>query len=263
MFIQPKPNIAKGELLLAAVAASLLIAFPGTVEAKRHGAFDGTARISKGSVLRIHNDRGDIVIREGSGDVVQVHAEVHDITDRGGLSGRYTAAEVIAYLERKPPIEQEDKEVRVGYMLDEDFHLGVEINYVINVPAWVTLEINAKHGNLEIHEVGDDIKLDKSSGSVLIQEPRGKLKVITSEGNLQVLGMPHAEWSLKSVIGDVEVIVPAGLSFELNAESSDGRLNCEFPLGEHKQGRFDGSINGGGQKIHIRTEHGAVTVRQR
>ncbi len=191
-----------------------------------------------------------------------MRADVRDCTDQGDLPGRYTPAEIIAYLERKPPIEQKEKEVRIGSMLDDDFHLGIEINYEIIAPAWVYLEIDAEYGDLEVQEVGERIEVDKNSGSVRIQEPRGKLTASINDGSLQVLGTPREEWSLKSTVGGVEVVVPKGQGFELDAQSSEGSLNSDVPLGEHKPGRFEGAINGGGPRIHLRSERGTVAIRQ-
>lgn len=248
--------------LLTAVGILVSIGFSAPVEAKRSGSFAGTARISKGNVLRIHCRRGNIVIRSGAGDVIQVRAQILDSSDRGDLPGRYTPAEIIAYLERKPPIEQKEKEVLIGSMLDDDFHLGVELNYEIVAPAWVDLKIDAEYGNLEVHKVGERIQVDKNSGSVRIQEPRGRLAATLHDGNLQVLGTPREEWSLESKVGGVEVVVPKGLGFELDAKSPEGRLHSDVPLGEHKPGRFEGAVNGGGPRIHLRSESGTVAIRQ-
>lgn len=257
-------NANRGRIELVATALGILISIGwcGRVEAKRKGVFTGTASVSEGSVLRIENRRGNIVIRSGAESFVQVRAEVRDCTDQGDLPGRYTPAEIIVYLERRPPIEQKGKEVIIGEMLDDDFHLGVEIDYEIIAPPWVDLKIEAQYGDLEVRKVGEQIEVDKNSGSVRIQEPGGKLKAAINDGSLQVLGTPREEWSLKSTIGGVEVVVPKGQGFELDAKSSEGRLESDVPLGEHKPGQFEGAINGGGPRIRLRSERGTVVIRQ-
>jgi hypothetical protein len=263
VFRRRKSCGARIRLLPAAVGVFISIALCGPVEAKRNGAFAGTANVTRGSVLRLENRRGRIVIRSGTEAVVRVRAEVRDCTDQGDLPGRYTPAEIIAYLERKPPIEQNEKEVRIGFMLDADFHLGVEIDYEIVAPAWVDLEIDAKYGDLDVQMVGERIEVDKDSGSVRIREPRGKLRARINDGSLQVLGTPREEWSLRSTAGGVEVVVPAGLGFELDAKTAEGRLDADVPLGEHKPGRFEGAIHGGGPRIQLRSERGTLAIRQR
>lgn len=249
--------------LVVVLAMTALAAIPFVADAKRNGSFSGTANLGKEGVLRIQNRRGDILIRRGADSVIQVHAQIMDSSSHGDTPGRYTAAEIILYLERRPPIQQKDDDVLIGSMVDEDFHLGVEINYDIVVPAWASLDIETAHGKLEIQEVGQRIEVQKESGPVLVWEPEGLLKVKSQQSQVQVVGTPRADWSVESKLGAVKVFVPQELGFELDAESKAGQLESIFPLGEHKPGRFEGVINGGGPRLHLRSEGGAIGVHQR
>jgi hypothetical protein len=240
-----------------------LIACPRSADAKRNGMFSASATITQDTRVHVHVRRGDVVVRAGTGSIVQVTAQVRDCSDQGDLPGRYTPAEIIAYLERTPPIEQDGKDLRIGAMLHEDFHLGVEIDYEIVMPPWVDLDIDAEHGKLDVVDVGQRIHVDKSSGATVIQEPSGRLQVDCGEGSLQVFGTPRDEWSLQSTVGKVEVIVPGNLGFELDAETKQGTFESEIPLVVEKPGRYDGAVNGGGPKIHIRSEQGPIIIWQK
>jgi len=262
MRVRLHPDRFPVAVLVAAMLAATGMGIPRPAVAKGNGSFSGGASLTQGSVLRIENRRGDIVIRQGTGNVVQVSGRVRDTSDQGDLSGRYTPAEIIVYLERRPPIVQDGNTLHIGAMLDEDFHLGVAIDYDIVAPSWVVLEIEAELGTLEIHGVGQRISIERSSGTTRVQEPPGRLDLKSKDGPLQVIGTPREEWSLKSTAGNVDVFVPDGPGFAFDAESKAGTLASEFPLGEHKPGRFDGALNGGGARIHIRTESGIITLRR-
>jgi len=257
-----RPGFARWWLVHAGFLM-LLIATPGSSVAKRNGTFSGGASITQETVLHIENRRGDIVVRSGTGNVVQVTAYMRDSSEQGDVAGRYTAAEIIAYLERKPPIVQDGNELRVGAMIDKDFHLGVDISYDIVAPPWARLEIQSEHGTLQIHGVGQSIEVHKTSGQVSIQEPGGRMQVKCGDSPVQVFGTPRAEWTLESKFGNVDVVVPQDLAFELDAESGVGRLQSEFPLGEHEPGRFKGLLHGEGPRVQVRTEQGAIAIWQR
>jgi hypothetical protein len=61
--------------------------------------------------------------------------------------------------------------------------------------------------------------------------------------------------------GDVNVTLPNGTKFNLNAETSDGDTHSDF-AGVNSDGRgiLSGTVNGGGVPVRINTSHGDVNV---
>jgi DUF4097 and DUF4098 domain-containing protein YvlB len=120
-------------------------------------------------------------------------------------------------------------------------------------------------GSIEVTQTaGGDVEASSSSGSVKVRGVQGGVRASTTSGSLAIEGQLEREWRLSSSSGHVTVSVPANQGFELDANSSSGRINVDFPItvsgtiGKHA---LRGSARGGGPLLHVRTSSGGITIQ--
>ena len=92
----------------------------------------------------------------------------------------------------------------------------------------------------------------------------GGLRASTTSGSLAIQGQPARDWRLSSSSGHVTVSVPSSQGFELDANSSSGRIDVDFPItvsGTIGRHALRGSARGGGPLLHVRTSSGGITIQ--
>ena len=120
-------------------------------------------------------------------------------------------------------------------------------------------------GSIEITQTGGgDVEASSSSGSIKVRGVQGGVRASTTSGSLAIEGQMARDWRLSSSSGHVTVNVPASQGFELDASSSSGRINTDFPItvsgtiGKHA---LRGAARGGGPLLHVRTSSGGISIQ--
>jgi hypothetical protein len=64
--------------------------------------------------------------------------------------------------------------------------------------------------------------------------------------------------------GDIELALPRGTAGNVEASTSGGEIKSSLPVTASviKEGRLEGSLNGGGALIRARTSGGNISLRQ-
>jgi len=128
-----------------------------------------------------------------------------------------------------------------------------------------SMNARTSSGSIDLAQTASgDVDASSSSGSVRLRGVRGGLRASTSSGALNVEGQVARDWHLSSSSGHVTVSVPASQGFDLDANSSSGRIDVGFPItvsgtiGKHA---LRGSARGGGPLVQVRTTSGGISVR--
>jgi DUF4097 and DUF4098 domain-containing protein YvlB len=139
----------------------------------------------------------------------------------------------------------------------------VHVN-TMNGPVTLT---NINNGHVEITSVGGDVNLNSVTGPfVEVMSAKGR---INYSGDFGYTG----NYKLTSHSGDIEAVVPAYASFDVNAKSVRGDVVNDFPLtGRHQpdspsafqRGRsFVGSAGKAASSVIIRTFSGKIRLKKR
>jgi len=139
----------------------------------------------------------------------------------------------------------------------------VHVN-TMNGPVTLT---NINNGHVEIMSVAGDVNLNSVTGPfVEVMSAKGR---INYSGDFGYTG----NYKLTSHTGDIEAIVPAYASFDVNAKSVRGDVVNDFPLTDrHQQGSpsalqrgrsFVGSAGKAASSVIIRTFSGKIRLRKR
>jgi DUF4097 and DUF4098 domain-containing protein YvlB len=139
----------------------------------------------------------------------------------------------------------------------------VHIN-TLNGPVTLT---NINNGHVEITSVGGDINMNSVTGPfVEVTSAKGR---INYSGDFGYTG----NYKLTSHTGDIEAVVPAYASFDVNARSVRGDVVNDFPMNSGHQpespsafqrGRsFVGSAGKAASSVMIRTFSGKIRLKKR
>lgn len=317
--------------ILAAFAALLLLPLPALAVVEGH--FERTLKVTGEPDVSVNTGSGNITVRAGSGDTVEIRARIHARSSMFGLSGE----EKVQRIEQNPPIMQSGSMIRIGKLDDRELRENVSIDYDVVVPARTRLSTetgsgdqnisglqdavraHTGSGNLTISNIsaevraesgsgdldlsnltgrmyvstgsgnirtsrvagafvgssgsGDihldeaaagEVKLETGSGNVEARGVNGTLDVSTGSGDVSIEGQQRGDWRLSAGSGNIRIRMAGEPSFDLDAETSSGDINVDFPitmqgsLGKH---RIEGRVRNGGQLLRVHTGSGDIEVR--
>ncbi len=147
------------------------------------------------------------------------------------------------------------------------------------------LNIHTSGGGIDVSGGSGSLDGHTSGGSVTVKAFRGDAHVGTSGGGLtieNVLGQVAASTSGDSVSGvlpsplsgdvklstssgGVTVAVPADAAFDLDAATSAGRVSSDLPvtmMGKAARHHLEGTINGGGKSVILRSSAGSIRLKK-
>lgn len=248
--------------------------------------------------LELHNLSGDIRIRAEDTQAGHAKARVRIHTRRKGTLVD-TYAETLLTSENGP-----DGLVRlVGEPSERPQDLEVQIQYEISVPNGCTLDVNNLNGNVTIDGKTGDIKVRCKNADIGVDGPEGYVDLETLNGRLRVYdasrgarlmttngsvyahmrgGMLQAGTTngaivahlldpnvggctLKNTNGGITVTVDESVGADLEAQTTDGRIDCDVPLQNEQEDpglprRTCGRIGGGGRELVVHSINGNIHI---
>ena len=119
-------------------------------------------------------------------------------------------------------------------------------------------------GSIDIAQTGSGhVEASSSSGSVRLRGVRGGLNASTSSGGLTIHGELAGDWRISASSGSVNINLPQNQGFELDANSSSGSIEVDFPVtvtGKVGRRTLRGTAQGGGPMLHVRTSSGGISI---
>jgi predicted membrane protein len=156
---------------------------------------------------------------------------------------------------------------------------GGDINSENNI-GFIKAETSG--GDVEIKNHKGNVKIETSGGDIKIQT-FGNVNCSTSGGDIDLIvenGSVHAEtsggdvslkyWGSNKGIfcetsgGDITCVLPDDFKADAKFETLGGSINLDFPNANTRKishSKFEGSLNGGGEKIKCSTSGGDIEVR--
>lgn len=152
------------------------------------------------------------------------------------------------------------------------------------------IEIGESRGSVQAETMGGGISVDGSGGPVKVETMGGSIEVKKADGYIEAkttggsisaeLAIADSEvdthCTLETSGGDVTIYLPAGLQATIDAEvriegrvRRDYEIRADFPLeieGAERGSRrltAQGTLNGGGDLIKLRTTNGDIAIKKR
>lgn len=280
---------------LVALLPVALVAQERSEQVMYEGEFD----VRSGGSLTVDLADMDVTVQEGSGSVatVRVFASARDmawgreIYDRsqfeaGASGGNLTLTAV------NPRIQREEwergnwvslrAEVTVPGRYDLDLHTGdgdIRVGSFegefrarsgdgdVRVDALVgsRIEIRTADGDVSAESLdASEIVLHTSDGDLRSDRVNGALTAESSDGDIRFGIQGFEGLSVRTGDGDVMLSVDPSIAADVFIEAEDVDMSRDFSVsGRLRDRNVEGSINGGGPDLRVRTGDGSVTIRSR
>ena len=244
--------------------AGLLLAHPGRAQEYRTKLPGKDLKIvidMQGSDVTVEGaDGADLVIQGNGFEPAPKRAE--------GLHPLYNTA--VDNTKIGLSVTQQDRTVRIARASRKD------ASYVIRVPRAAAVQYNQtgwSGGNLAVRDVAGDLEVNMKSGDVKLTNVTGPVVAHTVSGDITVRYAPlrPGPSAISTVSGDVDVSLPPATKATLDLRSISGEIYTDFDLSlrpskdnlRHVGGQVvDGSVNGGGTAVSLKSVSGDIFVRK-
>ncbi|MEP7064925.1 MAG: DUF4097 family beta strand repeat-containing protein [Gemmatimonadota bacterium] len=263
---------------LALVAAMALIAF-ATPASAQHDWDDGPAKydssfstkqsIAEGSTIRVDNLNGSINV-EGSNDASTTVTAVKRwrrgdpsmvrILVEPGKNGTTVCA---LWSDEKRCDDNGSRNYHGNRRND------VQVQFTVHVAKGVKVDLNTVNGSLDVSGATASVDAETVNGRVEVATLGGPVSAKTVNGSvratIQHLVKTDEPMVFESVNGSVQLEAPADLSADVDAETTNGGIESDFPLtissgmiGKH----IHGTVGQGGRRVQLHTVNGSVKLRK-
>lgn len=232
-----------------------------TTVALADNTFDKTVNVSAQPDLYVSTGSGNIHIVPGNGNQIHIVGHVH-----AGWSAFGDVNSRVQRIVDNPPIVQNGNTVRVGEMTDHSLFNNISIDYDINVPADVALNLHSGSGDVEVNNAGrflsagsgsgnvrahgihgpanlesgsgelmledaggGDVKAKTGSGNIQIRDFNGALTARSGSGNIEASGHLQGGGSIMTGSGDVRLHLAPDSRFTLEAATGSGDIHVNMP----------------------------------
>jgi DUF4097 and DUF4098 domain-containing protein YvlB len=127
-------------------------------------------------------------------------------------------------------------------------------------------QFNVDKDSLDASELLGPVILKTENKNITLDRIQGSADVSNRNGSVELTHAPPlGPISIQNQHGSVDLGLPAGVGFTLNAQTRNGDMENDFdlsPVGDNDVHTLRGRIGGGGPTVTITTTDGDVTVRK-
>lgn len=145
-------------------------------------------------------------------------------------------------------------------------NMNAQVHYKLMVPAGASLDkIDVVNAGISVTGVKGAVNLDTVNGGIEAEGLAGPGRFDTVNGSIRVsyAAMPaNGRIALDTVNGTCKLVLPADAAFDFDADTVNGRINCDFPITLRDSGKREmhGTVNGGGARVSLESVNGSLTV---
>jgi lia operon protein LiaG len=248
-----------------------LLTLTGLLLAASGQAQDFKTRLTSKAPKIVINMQGNDVVVEGiDGDELIIKGDGYEEPPKRAEGLRPIYNSTVDNTRLGLSVTQDGNTVRISQASRKD------ANYTIRVPRAAAVQFKQAgwqgSGDLVVRDVSGDLEVSMTSGDIRLTNVAGPVVANTVSGDIQVRFAPMRQGpsSISTVSGDVDVSMPTSSKATLKLRSISGEIYTDFDLNlksqdnmQHIGGQVvDGSINGGGNALSLKTVSGDVYVRK-
>ncbi len=239
------------------------------------GSFERTLQVNGPVNLDVNTGSGNIDIRSGTSNQVQIIGRIKAAEWFGGS----TARERVSRLEANPPILQSGNDLRIGHIDDPELRRNLSISYELVVPANTRLqshtgsgnqnvsglqgqvEVGTGSGSLTISDIGDVVRADTGSGNIEIDRAKGSVRAKTGSGSIQASGIAGG---FEGDTGSGNVTLEQTAPGAVRVTTGSGSIELRGVRGSLEAQTGSGSLSAEGDPTgmwKLRTGSGGVRLR--
>ena len=273
-------------LYLSVLAAGL---FSSTVHA---GDYSKSFPVSNRATLHVTTNDGSVRVSAGDAKQVEIHVDyrgyeegktLHIDSHQTGDTIEFTAHADV----RLPSFQLRELHIEVRLPKDSDLTVDTGDGDIKATGLAGNINLNSGDGDLIVSAMSGALRLHTGDGGIEGSELDGQcdatsgdgriklsgrfdvLKAKSGDGTIEVTAARESTmgsgWSVQSGDGEVEVALPSDLRATVDASTGDGRVSSDIPItvsGSLGKSRVQGTLNGGGQSLIIRSGDGSIRLRQ-
>jgi DUF4097 and DUF4098 domain-containing protein YvlB len=248
-----------------------------------NGRADLTIEIPTGAVPTVTAGQGDVTI-EGLGGDANVAAERGDVKidnlaggahvhmSKGDFSAHAVSGE-LSLEGRLDDVSISDVQGRVA--LDGDFfgdtnlaHIAAPVHFhstrtdieVGSIPG----DLSIDSGDLQLNQATGPARISTSAKDVECTGITGDLRVEDGDGDISVGAVPPiGELQIHNRNGAINLTVPQGASFQLQATAKNGSIQSKLNLPVRSAGEGQsvaGQVGAGGPRVELAADHGDIAI---
>jgi hypothetical protein len=193
------------------------------------GTFDKTLSVSGPVDLEVLTHSGDVRIRAGSSNSVQIHGKIY-VGDRWFGGKREDDVHAI---EQNPPIRQDGNNIRIDYVN----YRNIAIDYDITVPAQTIVRAKSGSGDQTIEGTRGNAEVTTGSGDVRLTNLQGELRLQTGSGNIRA---QQVSGSVRGGTGSGDIEIEEAGPGDIDLHTGSGNITARGV-----QGGFHGETGSG------------------
>lgn len=158
-----------------------------------------------------------------------------------------------------------------------------KVEFILVIPKTYNVKLDTSGGSLTVEDLIGQLKATTSGGSINVQNIQGDVKLRTSGGSIKtgnISGNIKAHTSGGSINvsidkqltknaklttsgGSITAHLASDIQVNIDAKTSGGRVKSDFKInGMLKKMHVQGSINGGGPKLTLKTNGGSIKIKE-
>ncbi|HEX5214573.1 MAG TPA: DUF4097 family beta strand repeat-containing protein [Vicinamibacterales bacterium] len=142
------------------------------------------------------------------------------------------------------------------------------VDYVITVPHWAQVTVDATNGDIDIRGVTGFVDVDATNGRIQASGMEHGAKVEATNGavTLEFAKVANGDIRCDTTNGAIYVTVPKDAKMRVSASVSNGAIqthDLELTVAEQSRRRLDATANGGGASVRLETTNGLISLKGR
>jgi hypothetical protein len=160
---------------------------------------------------------------------------------------------------------------------------SIRVTYKVTLPQNYNIDLDTSGGAIEIEDLKGKVNAHTAGGSISVEDVEGDINIKTSGGSLaldNIIGEINAKTSggsiklklptnptkdskVKTSGGSITAYLAKDVAVNLTAKTSGGRVSSEFAVnGTTSKRKMEGTINGGGPELVLKTSGGSVHIKE-
>ncbi|WP_057832845.1 DUF4097 family beta strand repeat-containing protein [Colwellia sp. TT2012] len=227
--------------------------------------------VASGGLLKIETDVGAIDIDTHAKEIVLITVEI---------SGKNEDDMEVSFIKSGDNVSIKGDFERSGFSFGSNH---IKVTYKVTLPQNYNVDLNTSGGSIEIENLTGKVDAYTSGGSISLEDLQGDVDIKTSGGSLDldnIIGQINAKTSggsiklkfpsnptkdtkVKTSGGSITAYLAKDVAVNLSAKTSGGRVSSEFTVnGKTTKRSIEGTINGGGPELVLKTSGGSVRIKK-
>jgi len=223
--------------------------------------------LQPGGTFEIGNVNGKIQILPGQGNTVEVVA-----TKIGQAMTAEAAKEALGRIEIAEEVSPGVVKIQTKIARGSGGGLfgsgGVQVEYMVRVPAGADVKASTVNGGLEITGLSGKVNAEATNGGIRLRDLTGAVEASTTNGGVDadLAKLSDAGVKLECTNGGIRLRLPADSRASISARQTNGGIETSglnLDSNESSKRRLDARLNGGGARIELEGTNGGIVISSR